>query len=219
MTLLLAGCGGETADGEAAGDAATVAEAAKLASGIPAYPGFAESDVTQDETDSESGKREITYTASGTPEEVYEFYKAYYGDAGYDLTNAMVTYDSDKPGYGGYVQVFNETAQVMVHASPDKGSGQYSLTTQLGDGFPLYDGVPPSDYEVNERSNGSRLVIFRVKDDPAKILEFYRDAGVASGLGIKQLYLRVANPSETVMIYANQNDTGSSVRTVALPKS
>ena len=217
---MLAGCGGgDTAGGEAADQTENLAEAAKLASGIPAYPGFAEGDVTSDETESESGKQEITYTSSGTPGEVYEFYKAYYAEAGYDLTNAMVTFDSDKPGYGGYVQVFNETAQVMVHVSPDKGSGEYSVTTQLGDGFPLYAGVPAEDYDVNERPSGSRLVIFRVKDDPAKILEFYRDAGVDSGMSVKQLYLRASNASESVMIYANHADTGSTVRTVALPKS
>lgn len=204
--IVLAGCGGEAGEADA-----PEASEVTLANGMPTMAGFEESDVTGEQTNDANKMHEVTYMADGTVEEVFDFYKAHYSEAGLGPKNTTINFTAEDTDYGGYVQVFSETEDIMVHVSPRKGSGEFSATTQLGDGFPLYEGVAESDYEIRPRPDGSRMVIFRPKADPAEIAQFYREAGLKEGLELKSVTYQAGNDDARIKVGIIGQDEGVKV--------
>ncbi len=206
--IVLAGCGGGTGEG---GDDAPAASDVALANGMPTVEGFEESDVSGDRKTEANKMHEVTYVADGSVEDVFDFYKAHYTEAGFGPKNTYINFAAEDPDYGGYVQVFSESDEVMVHVSPNKGSGEYSATTQLGDGFPLYEGVAEEDYDIRPRSSGSRMVIFRPDADPADIAAFYRAAGEEEGFALRSVTYSAGNDKESIKVNIVDQDEGVKV--------
>lgn len=206
LALSVAACGGEAGEGE-------VQEAAEtaLANGMPAIAGFEEGDVTGEETEQDNAKHDVTYATDSGVAEAFDFYREHYAGKGYEPSSIYINFRAEDTDYGGYVQVHADRDPVMVHVSPNKGSGSFSATTQLGDGFPLYPGVEADGYDINERSSGSRLVIFRIAEDPYKIFEFYRDAGVSEGFEIRDITFSANSDAERVRIGIYSEEEGSKV--------
>ncbi|MBC2776581.1 hypothetical protein [Parasphingopyxis marina] len=207
----LTACGG----GEQA--ATTEAEAPEteapemLANGAPAFGSVAAEDIERDET--ASNRREIAYLSDGSVADIAAFYRAYFGDTGYEIYEGGANFRAEDRDYGGYVQLFDEGERMMVHVSPNVGSGSYDLSENLGDGFPVYPGVPETDYDVNPRPSGSRLVIFRVAADPLDILDFYREA--AREAGFEEHNISLAARSEGERVKVGIYNTGERRRVVA----
>ncbi len=203
--VVLAGCGG----GE--GDDAPAASDIALANGMPTVEGFEEGDVSGDRKTEANKMHEVTYMADGTVGEIFDFYKAHYTEAGLGPKNTTINFSAEDSSYGGYVQIFSESDEIMVHVSPKKGSGEFSATTQLGDGFPLYEGVAEGDYDIRPRSDGSRMVIFRPDADPAEIAEFYRAAGEKEGFELRSITYSAGNDTDNIKVGIISQDEGVKV--------
>ncbi|MEP0189094.1 MAG: hypothetical protein ABJP70_04565 [Erythrobacter sp.] len=207
--IALAGCGGEASEG--GDDAAPAGSDIVLANGMPTVEGFEEGDVSGDRKTEANGMHEVTYIADGSVADVFDFYKAHYSSAGLGPKNTTINFSAEDTDYGGYVSVFSETDDIMVHVSPRKGSGEFSASTQLGDGFPIYEGVAEGDYDIRPRSDGSRMVIFRPDADPADIAAFYRAAGEKEGFELKSVTYSAGNDTENVKIGIIGQDEGVKV--------
>lgn len=212
--VALAACGGgeDSGAGETAETEAPETEApTMLANGAPAFGEVADGDIERDEA--EGARHEIAYLSGGSLAEIVAFYSDYYAEAGYEIYEGGVTFRAEDRDYGGYVQVYDQGEQIMVHVSPNVGSGSYDLAENLGDGFPVYPGVPAEGYDVRPRSNGSRLVIFRLVAEASDVLDFYREAGAEAGFEESNASIAARTDGERVRI--GVFDNGERRRVVA----
>ncbi|MCA1748770.1 MAG: hypothetical protein ABR601_07570 [Parasphingopyxis sp.] len=217
----VAACGGSDTGSEPAGaedEVAAVAEApAMLPNGIPAYGDFDPATGIERE-ESEGARHEVAYLSPGSIADIFEFYRRHYRDAGHEIPEGGVDFGSDDPAFGGYVQLFDQGERLMVHVSPKAGSGGYDLSENLGDGFPAYPGLSEDEYDVRPRSNGSRLVIFRISNGPdaaLEVLDFYREAGREAGYEERGLSLAARSEAERIEINITDTNDGAERRVMA----
>ncbi|MEP0189095.1 MAG: hypothetical protein ABJP70_04560 [Erythrobacter sp.] len=211
LSLALAACNGGAGEGDAEGGEAED-EAAGLANGVPAYEGFSQDDLTGEETDKPNKRHQVTYDTKADPGDVFAFYRKHYTDADYKIEHLEVSFEADNRDFGGRMSVRKFGGDSLVWVIPNKGSGEYSATTQLGDGFPVYPDVDPAVYEIDERSNGSRLAKFKINADMDEIFDFYRDAGLKEGFDIDAMRFDAESKDERLSIYMRENDVGTEVR-------